>query len=103
MQTKASRKGSRPAEVSSGVINGHNALEMRCPLFPPKADMDWNAGSPGIWLNSYPGLFVFNSNFLRMKQAHRSVPQACWRSDHPLPLVFAWIHRGHPDDLPRFA
>src|ERR1700704_2610308 len=21
----------------------------------------------------------------------------------PSPLVFAWIHRGHPDDLPRFA
>jgi hypothetical protein len=42
------------------------------------------------WLTalSSGGLFVFNSNFLRMNQPHRSAAKSGQRFDHPPPLGF---------------
>ncbi len=55
-------------DISMPVMNGLDALKMRCPLFSRKQTL-YRTSSQG-------GLFVFNSHSVRMNQGHRSAGEA---------------------------
>src|SRR6476646_3621174 len=71
------------------VISRHDGAAAKCPLYPPKTDVDRIAHRRRTWLNSdrhqLGWLLVFNSKFLRVNEDHRSANASRQTFDYPHP------------------